>query len=359
MTRRELFFKTARRELEGYIPFYFSLSPSALDKFRAKTGREDYAAYYDFPIKFISLKPKTRDIDFRAYYQQLPDDAAIDSWGVAHNKGSFEHFTRMHHPMENFGTLDDFKKFPYPDPAADFDWKAIEQPIREAKENDYIAYSAPGSLGPTIFEIAWYLRGMDNFMVDMISEPGLAHYHLDRITEIRCEGAKNFAAAGVDVIRLGDDIGTQRDLMISRELYVEFLKPRMKKIIDAAKSVNPEILIDYHCDGQIEKIIPDLIEAGVDILNPVQPECMDPVKIKELYGDKLSFNGTLGTQTTMPFGSAEEVDRVCREMIEKVGKGGGLILAPTHVIEPEVPWENMEAFLSAIKKYGKYKSGNL
>jgi uroporphyrinogen decarboxylase len=80
---------------------------------------------------------------------------------------------------------------------------------------------------------------------------------------------------------------------------------------------------------------------------------MDPVEIKQLYGDKLSFNGTLGTQTTMPFGTVNDVDRVCREMIEKVGKGGGLILAPTHMIEPEVPWENVEAYLAAIKKYGK------
>ena len=78
---------------------------------------------------------------------------------------------------------------------------------------------------------------------------------------------------------------------------------------------------------------------------------MDPVKIKELYGDKLSFRGTIGTQTTMPFGSAEEVKRVCREMIDKIGKGGGFILAPTHVLEPEVPWENIEAMLSVVNEY--------
>ena len=353
MTRREKFLKTVRRELEGYIPYYFTLSPAALAKFKAKTGREDYAEYYDFPIKFIRHRPKPKNTDFFKYYDNLPHDAIIDFWGVANVKGSFEHFLRMHHPMEKYSGIDEFANYPYPDPVNDFDWLPVEQEIRQARENDYITYSAPGSLGPTLFEIAWYLRGMDSFMMDMIDEPELANYHLDRITEIRCEGARRYAAAGVDVIRLGDDVGTQRDLMISRELFVEYLKPRYKKIISAAKEVNPGILIDFHCDGNIIKIIADFIEAGVDILNPVQPECMDPVEVKKIFGSRLSFNGTLGVQTTIPFGTADDVDRVCREMIEKVGRGGGLILAPTHVIEPEVPWENVEAYLEAIKKYSK------
>jgi len=104
----------------------------------------------------------------------------------------------------------------------------------------------------------------------------------------------------------------------------------------------------------IEPIIPDLIEIGVTILNPVQPECMDPVKLKEQYGDRLAFDGTMGIQTTMPFGTPEEVDRETKRMIETVGKGGGLIIAPTHVLEPEVPIENIKAFLEAVDKYGHY-----
>ncbi len=106
--------------------------------------------------------------------------------------------------------------------------------------------------------------------------------------------------------------------------------------------------------GQIRIFAIILVEIGIDILNPVQPECMDPVEIKTLYGDRLSFWGTLGTQTTMPFGTAREVKQTCKQLIEKVGKGGGLLLAPTHVIEPDVPWQNVEAFLDAVKEYGKY-----
>jgi uroporphyrinogen decarboxylase len=110
-------------------------------------------------------------------------------------------------------------------------------------------------------------------------------------------------------------------------------------------------LIFYHGDGNLQAIIPELIEIGVDILNPVQPECMDPVEIKKQYGEQLSFWGTIGTQTVMPFGSPQQVREVCEKMIQEVGRGGGLGLAPTHVLEPEVPWENIQAFIDAVHTY--------
>ena len=103
------------------------------------------------------------------------------------------------------------------------------------------------------------------------------------------------------------------------------------------------------------EIIPELIEIGVDILNPVQPECMDPAEIKRQYGDRLSFSGTIGTQSTMPFGTPREVEATIRKRIETVGVGGGLLLAPTHVLEPDVSWENILAFLEAVDRWGWYK----
>ena len=98
-----------------------------------------------------------------------------------------------------------------------------------------------------------------------------------------------------------------------------------------------------------------MIEIGVTVLNPVQPECMDPVQLKTEYGDRLAFWGTIGTQTTMPFGTPEQVRAVVAERIETVGKGGGLLLAPTHVLEPEVPWRNVIAFVQAVEELGAYE----
>jgi len=122
----------------------------------------------------------------------------------------------------------------------------------------------------------------------------------------------------------------------------------------AARRVKPDILISYHSDGFIEPFIPELIEIGLDVLNPIQPECMDPADIKRKFGDRLAFFGTIGNQTTLPFGSPEDVRREIRQRIETVGKGGGLVLAPSHMIEPDVPWANIQAFFEAADECGYY-----
>lgn len=136
-------------------------------------------------------------------------------------------------------------------------------------------------------------------------------------------------------------------------MWRKWLKPRLARVIEQARRVKPDILIFYHSDGDCTAIIPELIEIGVDILNPVQPECMNPAELKKEYGDRLAFWGTIGTQTTMPFGTPDEVKAVVKERIETVGKGGGLLLAPTHILEPEVPWENVLAFFEAVEEYGR------
>ena len=192
-------------------------------------------------------------------------------------------------------------------------------------------------------------------MIDLMINKEFAKALLDKITEIHSGKARKFAEAGADVVMLGDDIATQRDMMMNPNLWRQMIKPHLAEVIKSAKTAKNDILVLYHSDGNIKKVIPDLIEIGVDILNPVQPECMDPIEIKEMYGNRLSFWGTLGTQAILPFGTPTEVKEECKKMIEKVGDGGGLLLAPTHVIEPEVPWENLIAFLEAVGEFGKYK----
>ena len=175
---------------------------------------------------------------------------------------------------------------------------------------------------------------------------------LDRLTEMRCFMARRYAGAGVDILGLGDDVGMEHKLMMSPEIWYKWLGSRLAKVIQAARDVKPDIIIHYHSDGYVEPIIPKLIEIGLNVLNPVQPECMDPAKLKRLYGDKLAFWGTMGIQHTMPFGTPDEVRQEVKERIETVGEGGGLVIAPTHVLAPEVPIENIAAFVDAAKEYG-------
>ncbi len=146
----------------------------------------------------------------------------------------------------------------------------------------------------------------------------------------------------------GDDIACQKGMIFSPDLWRRFLKPAWKAVYEAARAVAP-VSIWYHSDGDIAAVIPDLIEIGVTILNPLQPECMDLADLKRRYGKHLVFDGTVGTQTTMPFGSPEEVRKVVWERVRALGGDGALILSPTHVLEPEVPEANVEAFCEACR----------
>lgn len=325
---------------------------SQIENFIRKTGRTDgdYMSYFDMPVRLVNNLPSKYPVDYSEYFTDLPEDAVIDEWGIAYKPGSLAHFSKMIHPMESFTTPEEVWNFPLPDVLADYRWEGFGDRVRKVKEEGFAAMF----FAVQIFEPAWYLRGMENLLVDMMTDEDMAKACLERIACVQEKLCAKLAEAGVDIIVYGDDVGTQKSLMMSIDLWRKFIKPVTSRVIKAAKDINPDIICYYHSDGVINEIIPELIEIGVDVLNPVQPECMDPVEIKGLYGERLSFWGTVGTQTTMPFGTCEDVENNVKHMIETVGKDGGLVIAPTHLLEPEVPWENILAFIEAVKKYGRY-----
>ncbi|MDR1948819.1 MAG: hypothetical protein LBQ38_05470 [Spirochaetaceae bacterium] len=355
MTNRENVIRSLRRDSPERVPFDMTLCPAHIENLKKKTGSSDYHAYFNFPYRYVELDPTKLEIDYTRYYRDLPPSAKPLSWnpewGIYSVPGQVAHFEEMLHPMADFEDPDEILAYPFPDFNAVYRWKNMDAQIAELKKADLIAIAF---MQMTIFEISWYLRGMDTFMIDMITNQKFAETLMDAVMNIRIGMAEKYARHGIDILMLGDDVSTQLEMMISPGLWRHLLKPRLAKVIQAAKQINPDILVFYHGDGNLQAIIPDLIEIGIDILNPVQPECMDPVLIKKQYGDKLSFWGTIGTQTTLPFGTAAEVTEMVKKMIETVGKGGGLLLAPTHMVEPEVPWENIEAFINAIKNFGVY-----
>lgn len=347
MNGRENLLRALHKDNPETVPFGFNLCPSLLEEFTKRTGSVDFAEYYNLPYRMIEL-PKTKHMnDYRSYYPYFPDNAFLDEWGIGYRPGSTAHFTEFLHPMARFTTPEEVFKFPLPDVLADYRWEGIAEEVQSLKEKGI----APFFFAVQIFEPAWYLRGLDNLLSDMMVDEDMAKACIDRMTDVQTIIAKKAAECGFDGIVFGDDVGTQRSMMMSVPLWRRWLRPTMEKAISAAKTIKPDVLAYYHSDGVIYDIIPDLIEIGVDILNPVQPECMDPALIKKMFGDRLSFWGTLGTQTTMPFGSAQDVREVVRHMIRDVGYDGGLVLAPTHLLEPEVPWENIEAFIEAVKEY--------
>lgn len=293
--------------------------------------------------------PEQLAINWHRYYPEgFVHSVKFDGWGIAHESSPTSmHMTRMHHPMKNFETMEEMEAYPLPD-YNKVDFAPLQRKMNEIHEKGLAVFVWQEC---TVWETAWYLRSMENLMMDMAMEDEKAVWLLDQITEKACYRAAIFARQGADILGLGDDIGMQDSIMMSMEMYQQWIKPRLAKVIQAAKAVNPDILISYHSCGFVEPFISELIEVGVDILNPVQPECMDFKEIFEKYQGQISFNGTIGTQKLMPFGSAEEVKAEVRRNLSIAGLKGGLFCCPTHMLEPEVPWENIEAYAEACKEF--------
>jgi uroporphyrinogen decarboxylase len=317
-----------------------------METYRERTGSDlSPEEYFEFDTRAVAFHaPATGRFD--AYHGNLPPGADIDEWGVARAPGDFQHLTRQYHPLQNAQGLSDIIGYPYPDYTAP---EAHRHLAGETAAYHARGLAVLGALWVTVFETAWAVRGMTELLTDMMLQPALASALLDRITEIRCWQAGVLAGAGVDVLALGDDVATQRGMLLSPDLWRAWFKPRLRAVIEAARAVKPGLHIFYHSDGDCRAIIPDLIEIGVTTLNPIQPECMNPVQLKKDYGEQLAFWGTVGTQSTMPFGTPDEVRAVVRERVQTVGAGGGLLLAPTHILQPDVPWENVVAFVDAVK----------
>jgi uroporphyrinogen-III decarboxylase len=185
-------------------------------------------------------------------------------------------------------------------------------------------------------------------MIDLVTNPDLAEAILDIPYQYHLTAAKKLVEMGVDMIWVGDDVGAQHTMLMSPATWRRFLKPRLADFIATIKGINPQLKVAYHSDGFIWPIIPELIEIGVDVLNPIQPASMDPAELKKKFGKHLCFWGTIDEQHTLPFGSPEEVAHEVRERLRTVGADGGLIIGPTHHVQLDTPMENFWAMVQTI-----------
>lgn len=353
MTNRENFLSLIRRQGYEHVPVEFMLCPFLKQQMKEKYGIDNYEEYFEFPWRRVDdIRLIDHDVEkYRHYFNPpLAEGADIDLWGVGHEKSpNSMHMTYMRHPLENALTLEEIQAYPFPDYAGG-DCSHQKKQVEEIKKKDLIAL---GDMQCTIWEISWYLRSMEELFCDMMDENEIAEFLFEKALEMAKIRAKSFVEAGVDVLFFGDDIGMQHTIMMSEELYCRWIKPRLKELISFVKDINPEVIIFYHSCGFIEPFIPHLIEAGVDVLNPIQSECMDFEEIYKKYGDKISFHGTIGTQTVMPMGTPEEVKKAVWANLDIAGDKGGLMVAPTHLLEPEVPLENIFAYVEACRTYKK------
>ena len=328
-------------EMVGYVPKVAQL-------LEEKCGGVPPLDYFGYDITGVVIDPPRGRPDFSPYID-IDEHTTVDDWGVGWQGGHYLHYAQILHPLEGLGP-DEIRAYPFPDLDAEYRHTDVRKKIAVAHERGLAVACFPGS----IFETAWFMRSMDQLFVDLAMDRETADFLLDRITDIVAGAARRLAEAELDLLILGDDIAQQTGMMMSLAMWEEVFKPRLMRVIRAAKEARPEIKIFYHSDGNVRDAIPGLIDAGVEVLNPVQPECMDPARVKEEFGDRLSFFGTVSVQKTMPFGTPDDVRAEVKMRVETVGQGGGLLLAPAHVLQPDTPWENIVAFFEAVEEYGRY-----
>ena len=356
MTPYERFRATVEHRSHDEFLFYCNFTPPLQENIRKRFGFETAAELHDryetpHPVHVGPKRISTPSIDrYLEYYAdvEIPDGISIADHitenGVLQMPGSMFHFTHKVSPLRNATTLFEVEQFPFPSPE-DFSFDHMQAQVETAHA---AGKWVKGNVGH-LYEDSWGVRGYEPFLMDLMSNPDICEYVFDRILERNIAFAKAAAWAGVDILHTGDDVANQNAMMFSKEIWRRSIKSRWRKTYEAAREINPKIEIWYHSDGNITDIVDELVEIGVTVLNPVQPECIDLIDLKKRYGSNLVLDGTIGTQTTMPFGTTGEVRRTVTERIETLGKDGALILSPTHVLEPEVPPENVEAFLDACR----------
>jgi uroporphyrinogen decarboxylase len=265
------------------------------------------------------------------------------------------------HPLRN-ATKEDLKYFPWPDPYDPARTEGLAE--RCGSLYEHTDFAIVGRFNTAIFEQALMLRGYEQFLIDLMTNLDFAHTLLDRLTEIAMgmlEVGVRTAGRYLQILRLaGDDMGHQSGTILSPSTFRAVIKPRFRRLYAHARSlldrINPDVKIMAHTDGDVYAIIPDYIDMGLDVLNPVQPRVtnMDHPRLKREFGRRLSFHGGIDIQQLMPFGTVDEVKRQAKATMRALGVGGGYILAPTHYLLPDVPPENILALRDAVVIGGRY-----
>lgn len=273
----------------------------------------------------------------------------VNEWGMKFvDVGLYNEFAEF--PLSHAESPKDILEYPFPDPNAqgrfDFAGTIVNKFSSE--------FAIVADLETSIFETAWYLVGLDKLLLDMASDAPYVAPLFDTIMEINIEIGRKLIRMGADIIWAGDDFGTQRSMIMSPHMWRKVFKPRIKHMFGQFRDENPEIKIAWHSCGSILPIIPDFIEIGLDILNPIQPLAigMDANNLRSQFGENLVFFGGLDIQNLLPNGSPGEIREEVFRLSETLGENGGFIIAPAHNIQDDTPVENILALFDAVKELG-------
>lgn len=343
MNSKERVLKAIELKLPDRTPIFVDLVPELYEEFYKK-----YKLKGNQLLTFLGNDIAIGAFGVATSFGSM-NDGETDEWGirwkkVKYSKGIYNEIDRK--PLEN-ASIKDLLNFRIPNPEVDAKYEEIAGLVSEFGRD----YAIMVDMSCTIFELSWYLRGMENLLMDMMVNPEFVDTLMDKLLEFYIPAGKRIAGMGVDIIWTGDDVGMQTNMLMEPDLFRRFIKERYRLLISEIKRANSNVKIAFHSDGYIKPIIDDLIEIGVDILNPVQPKCMDPKDIKDRFGDRLCFMGTVDEQEVLPFGTIQDLKVEIDTRIKTVGYNGGLIIGPTHNVQNDTSIEKVEFLFSYIKEY--------
>lgn len=276
-----------------------------------------------------------------------------DIWGVIRTPVSFGGGTYdeiSHYPVAEAEGADDIAKYAFPT-AEIFDYSVLPERIKALQQDRERCLMISNA---NIFETSWYMRGFEQIFMDMIMNPELVHAIMRRVADFyvaHFTKALSSAKGIIDLAFTADDIGGQNGLLMSLDMWEQFIKPYHLEVNTVIHEFGARVI--YHTDGAVMKAVPGLIDMGIDVLQALQFDAagMDPVELKTKYGPRLCFEGGVSVQRTLPFGTAEEVRQEVQRLISVLGKGGGYILGPSHAIQAGTPPENILAMFETALHY--------
>jgi uroporphyrinogen decarboxylase len=310
-------------------------------------------AYFKLDIGYVDFNPPQNQNSFRRYLDHLPADIHIGSTAQLRTYHEWQYRPEKgpDRPLSNVRSIRDLAEYVLPDLSSPIRHAGLARKVQKLHKQGYAVAGAPPHLGGELFETAWRLRGFENFMIDLIQRKELVGYLLDQLTSMLIENVVILARAGIDLLLLDDDVAMPTGLMISPEIWREHFKGRMARVIESAREESPEILVFYHSDGDFTRLIPDLVDIGINVINPVQPDCMDGEVIKREFGGRLAIWGAVGSAALWDRGTPEQMRFEVKQRIQSLGPDG-LLLAPAYDIDFS-PFENIVAFVEAVDEYGR------
>ena len=277
------------------------------------------------------------------------DGTWLNEYGMRMRQGDI-YVEVVEYPLSKAETKADIEAYHFPDPDAPGRFRDAEALVKKYK-NDFLVI---GDIEVTVFSLAHQLAGMEKLLVDMMMETPYVSALFEACAQYQTQIGLRLIEKGVDAIWFGDDFGTQVSLLIPPETFREQLKPVYKRMIDRFKAAKPDIISILHCDGAVAELLDDISEIGFDVFNPVQPGVPGhlPQDMKANFGDKFAFWGAIDQQDLLPNGTLQQLERDISEKIDILGKDGGYMISPAHIIQSDVSADRVKLFIELCKKHG-------